>query len=52
MRPRHLRRLLLLLLAVAVLYAAYRVALVQHAAERAADRRAHLQDHQQGRSAD
>lgn len=52
MRSRQLRRLILLPLVVAVLYAAYRVALAQHAAERAADRRAHLQDHQQGRAAD
>lgn len=51
MRPRRLRRLILLPLAMAVLYVAYRVALAQHAAERAADRWAHLQDHHQGRQA-
>lgn len=44
-RTRTLRRLLVLPLAAAALYVAYRIALGQHAAERAADRQAHLRNH-------
>jgi len=48
-RTRTLRRLIVLPLVAAALYAACCIALAQHAAERAADRQAHLWDHRQDR---